>query len=116
VGRSEKDDRPQLSGSGRLRKCNRQKRENEEKHAQTDGDEEQDSFHAAAGSENTAGIVPGQTAKPNAFILQNDAGDKCNRSYNQSDIEITIHVLPPRLLTARLYLSLPEFVNQPCLN
>ena len=68
--------------------CNEQKRydQNEENNAQDNGGPEQCPFHAATGSEDTAGVSARQPAQACALALQDHAENEQDRDYNQRDV------------------------------
>jgi hypothetical protein len=52
--------------------------EDEEKHAQTDGDVKERFFNSAPGRKNATRVVPSQPAQADALALQDHAGDERN--------------------------------------
>jgi hypothetical protein len=87
--------------------------ENYKHNCQPNGNPKQRFFNSTPGSEDAAGISPGQPAQAYPFTLQNNAGDQGNSRYNQSDIEISFHDFPPMIETkVRLYLLYPGIVNR----
>ncbi len=71
--------------------------QDDEDHSQHHGDIEQDLFYSPPRAKYTAGILAGQTAQTNAFVLQHNGGDQSDRSYNQSNLKISYHNQPPKI-------------------
>jgi len=57
-------------------------REYEEQHTQNDSDPEEGFFNATTGRKNATTVSSGKTAQTYSLVLQDYAGDKCQRSYN----------------------------------
>ena len=77
-------------------RCDRGNHQNHKNHCQYHSDCKKSFFNSAACAENRAHILAGQAAKANAFALQDNAGDQCQRSYNQRNLKISDQIQPPK--------------------
>jgi hypothetical protein len=87
--------------------------ENHEHNGQPNCNPKQRFFNSTPRGEDAAGIGAGQPAEADTFTLQYNTGDQGNCRYNQCDIEISFHDLPPEIETeVKLYLLYREIVNE----